>query len=130
MRFFAIARNYKRGTAKLLDHARCGNADHSAMPAIAVNHHTKSVAQRWLFFHAHFNRFKNFPLFFLPRGIELIEFVSDFLSVLRILRTEQVNHIARNIHAPRRINPWGNAETDFARRQRASAQLGNFQQRF
>src|SRR4029077_6519806 len=75
VRLLAIPGNHQRGTSVALHHPRGGNADHSAVPPLAIDHNAESVAQRRLFFEMGCDRLQDAALFLLPVAVQLIELV-------------------------------------------------------
>src|ERR1700683_3014176 len=71
--FFAFARDNNRRPMVAFDHARGRDADHAAVPALAINHDAISFAQRGIAAYAFFHRTQDSPLFFLTGGVERVE---------------------------------------------------------
>ena len=77
VRFFAVARDHQRRTAITFDHARGGNSDHSAMPAVAVDDQAERIAAALALLEARVDRFEDPAFFCLALAVELVEFVGD-----------------------------------------------------
>ena len=129
--FLAVARNYERGTIVALNHARGCYADDAAMPAFAVQHNAKGIAERRVAADALFERPQNAPLFFLAAGVELVEFAGQLAGTRRIFHAEKFDHIAGYIHAAGGIDAGRDTKPNFGGSGRAIRRnLRDFEQRF
>src|SRR5580704_4039671 len=68
-RLVAVARNYDGRPVVALDDTSRGDADHAAMPPLAIDHNAVGFAQRRIASHALLDQAQNPPLFFLALGV-------------------------------------------------------------
>ena len=109
----SVARYHQNRTPVSFHDAGCSDAYDATVPAIAVNHHAEGIAQRGFTFYAGVNRFQNAPFFFLPFGIELVEFVRQFARPGFILHTEQFDDVAGHIHAAGGVDARSDTKSHF-----------------
>ena len=127
---FAFTRNNECRARVTLDDARCRNADDAAMPAVAIDHHAVRLAQRGLTGEPLLNALDDVPLLVLSVGIELIEASGNFARAFQIFHAEQIDHIARHVHAAGGIQSRRDAEGDFGRSKSAAVtKFRHFEQR-
>src|SRR6266496_1296862 len=125
----AIHRDHQRRTPISLDDARCSDPNDAAMPAVAINHHAKGIAQNCVVGYTFFNRIHNAAFFFLALAVELVEPLGYFASLGCIFCAEQINDVTSNIHAAGGIDARRNSKCDLARTQRLPTQPRSFEQR-
>ncbi len=82
------------GPCVALHDARCGNSDHAAVPAIAVDHHAVGFAQRRFIVEPLPDVLDDAALFVLAVGIELIEAGPNFARSAQIFDAEQIDYVA------------------------------------
>src|SRR5215469_4971612 len=94
VRLSAVVREHQRRAAIALDHARRGNADDSAMPALAVDDHAVRITEFGFFLEALADGLQDSAFFFLALGIELIEPAGDFFRTRPIFHAEEFDHVS------------------------------------
>src|SRR5438270_10591125 len=96
----AIALNYTR---------RCDSND-SAVPAVTVNYHAVGITKSDVFGDALLDCVHDAAFFFLALTVELVEPSGDFASTLGLFCAEEINNIARDVHASSGVDAGGYAE--------------------
>src|SRR5215470_16944867 len=112
--FLAVTRNHQRWPAVAFDDAGCGDANHSAMPAVAIDHHAVRIAQGSFVAEALLDRIQHPALLLLAFAVQLVEPYGDLTRLGGIFRAEKIDHIARNIHPPGCVDSGSDAEGDFS----------------
>src|SRR5579864_7130974 len=72
---------------------------------------------------------QNSAFFGLTLGVKLIELVGNLAGADCVFHAEEFDHIASHVHAAGGVDSGGDAESNFARGQRPSAYLRDFEQR-
>ena len=106
-----LSADYKGRTVGALNHSCGGNADHSAMPAVTVEHDTASVSEL-RFDQALFERLHDLLLALLTIGVELIQPPRQLACFIFFLGLEEFNYRLCHIHASGSVHPRSDAESD------------------
>ena len=94
VRLLAIARDDQRRAPSSLHHSRRADADHAAMPALAVDDHAVALAQRGVAIQALVDLRHDALLFRLALGVEPVEMLGQLAGARFVARREQLDHVA------------------------------------
>src|ERR1700728_4064119 len=117
-----LARNDDGRFARLVDDARRQNADHAAVPVIAVHDDATGLPEAWVIEPAgHFGEHRGLgsPTIL----IELLEFCSQIVRTASIASREQLDYFGSHIHAARGIDSRCKPKGHVDGRQRASCRV-------
>src|SRR5258708_39869545 len=102
-----------------LNHACGRNANHAAMPALAVDHDAVGLAQSGIAVDAIVDCAQDSAFLFLALGVEPVKFAGQSPGARDILFAEQIDHSASYIHASGSIDAGSDAERNFGGAERA-----------
>src|ERR1019366_8919070 len=100
MSFATLAGEDKRRTPIALHNARGADADHTAMPAFALQHQAVSLPHLGRGFYLALNHVQDALLFQLPVAVELINSNGYVRRFGRVLLGEQLDDVLGHIHSP------------------------------